>query len=87
MSFQECLAPEELAYEEFVRLLNGCASFTLTEDQYSQGIVSLPKDKLAIFWVAFDELKKKGCELSYNQASIGFFSAAARLKLLDIKPN
>lgn len=87
MSIQECLAPEELAYEEFIRLLDGHASFALTEDQYGQGIVSLPKDKLAIFWIAFDELKKKGCELSYNQASIGFFSAAAKLKLLDIKSN
>ena len=84
MPIQECPDVSESAHEEFARLLDGLAPFSLTEDQYDLGIVSLPKDVLPIFWCGFDELKKKGCNLSYNQASIGFFSAAARLKLLNV---
>lgn len=87
MSVQECLEAGELACEEFARLLQGLTPFSLTEDEYSRGIVSLPKDALTTFWLGYDELKKRGCTLSYPQASIGFFSAAARLGLLNVTPN
>ena len=60
MPIQECPDVSESAHEEFARLLDGLAPFSLTEDQYDLGIVSLPKDVLPIFWCGFDELKKNG---------------------------
>lgn len=88
MRVQECWKTGELACEEFARLIGGrLTPFTLTEDEYILGIVSLPEEASAMFWLVYDELKKKGRNLSYNEASIGFFSAAARLKLLNVTPN